>query len=1839
MHCRKSGISWKTVSCLCIFNMLIAVSSAFAVDKTVKVMVSGSNSQGATVAQVTPHGLVKLLPAADGHLYVSTGGDKLSLSVDMPQVGVSNIDVALPDQSAVTVEVAMDSKVSARVLDAGKGSFRPVPAANSPNLTTVGGSVSLEAPAPTNNTLTAELATAGGQKAVPQVFEKGYSEEGIDPRGGPANDDCANAVAVGDGAFAFSTVGAVTDGPALPAGCEEGFGLAFGQDIWYCYTATCDGTATVALCGSAYDTRLAIYDGCGCPAGALVACNDDACGGALQSSASFAVVNGNSYLIRIGGFGTASGTGTCTISCTTGGGGGGGSGGSDACTGAEAIAGAGLYDFDTSAATTDGSPNSACLAFGTDQIENDVWFCWTSDCDGQVRIETCGLTAVDTRIAVYDDCGICPPTDAELIACNDDSCSLQSRVTFTATIGTQYLVRIGNYPGAGGGTGQFRIDCLPPAMEICTQPSANCQGRDVSDAFNSTGGIFHVAEDFTPAADGAVSEVCWWGTYSSGAASGPDGFEIRYYASAANIPGALIAGPFSQAGGSLTVSGPSATGNQIAGVVPEYAYTGTHAAVPVTAGECYWIEIRNNIGGQSWFWEISPPGNGRSVQDGTPPNGYSPADVVLTDLAVCLNVALGDPAACAPPPAGNDNCADCEPIAGPGVFAFDNSAASTDGPAHGLCLSFSEDQIENDVWFCWTADCDGIVNVSTCGLTGVDTRIAVYNGLTCPTDDSTIIACNDDSCGLQSTVGFTAVSGNSYLIRIGNYPGAAPGVGAFEIECLGEAPCTQPPANCHTRNVANAFNSTRGTFTAADDFSPAANGSVAGLCWWGTYFDGAGDCSGAGADSFQIRYFAHDGVNNIPGALLATFSQGGGTLTVSPRFPTGGTIAGVVPEYEYSATHAPFSVAAGTCYWIEITNLNAAGCSWFWEIGGGGNLRAVQDQTNNGYDAADALGGQDLAFCLDIALGDDSGCAPPPPDNDECADAEMIACGSTVNTDNSAATTDAGDPLFSCAFFGPQQGFGTLWYTFVATDTSALVSLCNSGSTDTLLAVYSGTCGNLTEIACSEDFCGATGLVSELCASNLTVGQTYYIQVGSFSAADTGPIELSVTCPCPPPPPGDFCDDAVGPLAVPSATAGTTVGTTIDAAPFCGTSISAPGVWYTVIGTGNTMTASTCGGTPYDSKLNVYCGPCNNLTCVGGNDDACGLQSTVTWCSQAGALYRILVQGFGGATGPFTLSLSDNGVACTATVLCASVGGCCVDGDCLVRTEDDCAALGGDYLGDETDCSLTGTTTVTYDGAPNVAIPDANAAGVSHVINVPDSFSIEDLNVGLNVTHTFVGDLCVTLTHNATSVNLILRMGDGLNDCHLESPFGCGENNLSGIMLDDEGATSIESACSANLTSPPNFIPQEALSAFDGQDAAGAWTLTVSDNAGQDTGTFNSWSLNFSSGGQSPCVQEECDTCPPGTTPIIDGAGNFSGWCASTSHPANVTINTVSVSGGIATITIEKNFNEQPGFGGLVPAILIDFVQVCPDSQTSSVINIANEQIDNNTGVDWRDFHWVLFDGQEAWFDVAASGFSVAPFGSRLFSGFALTGDLNKAKSLTAYNGIVPNGTTFAPGSGTAPLSTEVDLTLNDRASFTLKEYPTLDGQVRGGACCVGLSCSFLSADDCAAVGGQYKGDGVECTPTICLPENDECPNCTPIQTGVPVNGTTDGATGSDLTTCAFSDTIDVWHCWTADCAGPVTFSLCGSSFDTTLAVFSACPTAVGAGQLLCNDDSAACGAGSLQSQGTLAAVTPGATYYIRVSGFNGLTGNYTLSVTCGGPGSGGSGRRPIGAVQGVSRQ
>ena len=104
-------------------------------------------------------------------------------------------------------------------------------------------------------------------------------------------------------------------------------------------------------------------------------------------------------------------------------------------------------------------------------------------------------------------------------------------------------------------------------------------------------------------------------------------------------------------------------------------------------------------------------------------------------------------------------------------------------------------------------------------------------------------------------------------------------------------------------------------------------------------------------------------------------------------------------------------------------------------------------------------------------------------------------------------------------------------------------------------------------------------------------------------------------------------------------------------------------------------------------------------------------------------------------------------------------------------------------------------------------------------------------------------------------------------------------------------------------------------------------------------------------------------------------------------------------------------------------------------------------------------------------------------------------------------------------------------------------------------------------------------------------------------------HGSTTRATGNDITEEGLNDCIDVWYRFRPSAAGNYDISLCGSSFDTTLAVFY-----YDKKEIAFNDDY--CGYRSLL---TISKADPATDYYIRISGYNGERGDYALLITAAG--------------------
>jgi subtilisin-like proprotein convertase family protein len=139
-------------------------------------------------------------------------------------------------------------------------------------------------------------------------------------------------------------------------------------------------------------------------------------------------------------------------------------------------------------------------------------------------------------------------------------------------------------------------------------------------------------------------------------------------------------------------------------------------------------------------------------------------------------------------------------------------------------------------------------------------------------------------------------------------------------------------------------------------------------------------------------------------------------------------------------------------------------------------------------------------------------------------------------------------------------------------------------------------------------------------------------------------------------------------------------------------------------------------------------------------------------------------------------------------------------------------------------------SSATIYSSANVPVTICDLCDVSSTLNVADHLTITDVKAIIDsLTHTFDRDLRITLIHDATTVTLSNRNG------------GSGDNFI-GTTFDDAAATAVGAGAAPFSGS---FIPDSPLSALNGADAFGLWTLRVEDLAGVDVGSINAWSLDI----------------------------------------------------------------------------------------------------------------------------------------------------------------------------------------------------------------------------------------------------------------------------------------------------------------------------------------------------------------------------------------------------------
>ncbi len=199
--------------------------------------------------------------------------------------------------------------------------------------------------------------------------------------------------------------------------------------------------------------------------------------------------------------------------------------------------------------------------------------------------------------------------------------------------------------------------------------------------------------------------------------------------------------------------------------------------------------------------------------------------------------------------------------------------------------------------------------------------------------------------------------------------------------------------------------------------------------------------------------------------------------------------------------------------------------------------------------------------------------------------------------------------------------------------------------------------------------------------------------------------------------------------------------------------------------------------------------------------------------------------------------------------------------------------------------------------------------------------------------------------------------------------------------------------------------------------------------------------------------------------------GSLTAWAGIISEPLGNSGWSVESAGGSASVTLDRDLYEEQGRRCVrieiskdftnpdLSPIYLNFFQAALDNATANRIIIVDENIYNNTGVPWYDFHWFVGYTDVAHFNreltypavnpnsnesgsnmLLEAGWSIDPFTTHDWP----SGQAIGAEELSAAGGTVPNHSVFHPGLASGELVIDVNLDGDSMVHFFLKELPTI---------------------------------------------------------------------------------------------------------------------------------------------------------------------------------------------------
>jgi len=289
----------------------------------------------------------------------------------------------------------------------------------------------------------------------------------------------------------------------------------------------------------------------------------------------------------------------------------------------------------------------------------------------------------------------------------------------------------------------------------------------------------------------------------------------------------------------------------------------------------------------------------------------------------------------------------------------------------------------------------------------------------------------------------------------------------------------------------------------------------------------------------SVIYFKNDNTNPNPSFPPSGNSDERKSVITFSGLNANSTIA--CPDVTYPANNAVYIPLTPTLQWNAVPGATSYKVS-IGTTSVGTDVVNQQTAATNSYLVPTTLTANTVYYLKVVAVnasGESQGCStstfrttPGQPANNDCANAVTLTVNPnavcTASTQGyTLGATDSGLATSPC--YGNADD--DVWFKFIATGTSHKISLNNVTSIGTDLnddiyfQVFSGTCGNLTSILCSDP---TSSLVS-----GLTAGATYYVRVFSYDGTGSNQSFDICVVTIPPPPANDSCSGALSAAVMP----------------------------------------------------------------------------------------------------------------------------------------------------------------------------------------------------------------------------------------------------------------------------------------------------------------------------------------------------------------------------------------------------------------------------------------------------------------------------------------------------------------------------------------------------------------------------------------------------------------------------------------------------------------------------------------------------------------------------------